>query len=447
MSSGGTVGYPIVGGTGSGLELASELWRTHLSLDRYAKIIGVVAPPHFFGMYSSNRFPLAGSCDVVVPRHGWQLAEVVSREEILEQIHVAEQEIAEFLGYHVAPTFVTNEPHRYPKPYDPMLHSSGGLNTAGFDKSVEAKKALVIQPGQRAVSLVGTATTTGGSLVYTDEDGDGYIETATVRIATTETDICELRCFVPGMSGADAWEIRTPRKKFLDGGDIVFVFNVWLFADPDIDARYPTVDSYRALDYTDTSNLLDSVDIYRVYVDNTAESARFYWESDPTCVTPGSVVDAGSLITQGGVAILRDVQSGLLVPRAASYDADLGVWTGDTWSGSRDPDIVRVSYYAGDVAQAYLSGASCDPLKDIYAKAIAYMATARLSRSICSCPGIVKFFESLQVDMATSTTGLNHTIGFRDLENPFGTHLGEIMAWRLIGKLSLREQNPEVAVI
>jgi hypothetical protein len=444
---GGTVGYPITGGTGTGLDLASELWRTHLSLDRYAKIVGVVAPPHFFGTYSTYRFPLKGQCDMVVPRHGWQLSEVVSREEILEQIYIAEQEIAEFLGHDVAPTFITNEPHRYPKPYDPMLHSSGGLNTGGFDKSVEIKKAFAIQPGQRAVSLIGTATTTGSSLDYTDEDGDGYIETATVTLPTTETETCELRCFVPGMGGEDAWEIRTPRRKYLSGGNIVFEFDIWLFLNPDLDARYPDEDSYRALDYTDTANLLASVDIYRVYVDNTAESARFYWESDPNCVTPGSVTDAGSLITQGGVAILRDVQSGLLVPRAASYDAGQGIWTGDTWTGSRDPDIVRVSYYAGDVAEAYLSGRSCDPLKDIYAKAIAYMATARLSRSICSCPGIVVFFERLQVDMASSTTGENFVLGFRDLENPFGTRRGEVMAWRLIGKLSLRERNPEVAVI
>jgi hypothetical protein len=445
--SGGTVGYPITGGTGSGLELASELWRTHLSLSRYARIVGVVSPPHFFGSYSQTRFPLKGQCDMVVPRHGWQLSEVVSREEILEQIYIAEQEIAEFLGYDVAPTFVTNEPHSYPKPYDPLLHSSGGLNTAAFDKSIEAKKAFVIEPGQRAVSLIGTATTTGSSLEYTDEDGDGTIETAIVTMPTTETEACELRVFVPSMGGADEWEIRHPRRKTISGGNVVFEFDVWLFINPDLDARYPDIDDYRALDYTDTTNLLDSVDIYRVYVDNTAESARFYWESDPNCVTPGSVVDAGSLITQGGVAILRDVQSGLLVPRAASYDASLSAWTGDTWSGNRDPDIVRVSYYAGDVAQAYLGGGSCDPLKDIYAKAIAYMATARLHRSICSCPGIVQFFESLQVDMASSTTNQNFAVGFRDLENPFGTRRGEIMAWRLIGKLSLREQNPEVAVI
>lgn len=447
MTTGGTVGDPITGGVSTGLDLGPVLPRTHLSLDRYARIVGVVAPPHFFGAYSLNRFPLTGSCDIVVPRHGWQLAEVVSREEILEQIHIAEDEIAEFLGFYVAPTFVTNEAHRYPKPYDPMLNSSGGLNSTGYDKSLEARKAHLVQPGTRATTLIGTATTTGASLTYTDEDGDGYIETATVTFPTTVTDVCDLRVFIPGKEGEDAWEIRHPRRKYLDSGNVIFEFDIWLFISPDLDARYPTQDAYRALDYTDTTNLLDSVDIYRIYVDNTAESARFYWESDPNCIVQGSVVDAGSLTSQGGVAILRDVQSGLLVPRAASYDAAQGVWTGDTWSVSRDPDIVAVSYYAGDQSQEYLRGASCDPLKDIYAKAAAYMATARLTRSICSCPGIVVFFESLQEDLAESNPNQNRTLGFRDLENPFGTRRGELMAWRLIGKLGTRELNPEVAVI
>ena len=134
------------------------------------------------------------------------------------------------------------------------------------------------------------------------------------------------------------------------------------------------------------------------------------------------------------------------MPRAATYDSTQGIWIGDTWTVGRDPDIARVSYYAGDVSQAYLNGTTCDPLQDIYAKAIAYMATARLSRSICSCSGVVQFFEFLQKDLALSSPNESISLGFRDLDNPFGTHVGELMAWRLIGKLR-RERSVEVAVI
>ena len=73
---GGTVGVPITGGVGTGLAVAEPLQITHLSLPRYARIVGVVAPPHFFGSYSPTVFPLRGTCDVVVPRHGWQLPDI-----------------------------------------------------------------------------------------------------------------------------------------------------------------------------------------------------------------------------------------------------------------------------------------------------------------------------------------------------------------------------------
>ena len=125
----------------------------------------------------------------------------------------------------------------------------------------------------------------------------------------------------------------------------------------------------------------------------------------------------------------------------------MGLWQADTWTEGRDPDQVRVSYYAGDASQAYLNGASCDPLKDVYAKAIAYMATARLTRSICSCEGTVVFFESLQEDLAVAVTGRNPRLSFKDLDNPFGTRRGEVMAWRLVGKVFDNERAMDVAVI
>ena len=40
--------------------------------------------------------------------------------------------------------------------------------------SIMAEYGKVIQAGQRTVALVGTATVAGGTLVYTDADGDGF---------------------------------------------------------------------------------------------------------------------------------------------------------------------------------------------------------------------------------------------------------------------------------
>ena len=439
-NTGGTVVIPIVGGVGTGLDIADPLHATWLSLERYLRIVGVIAPPHFWGSYEPDVWPV-NNCSAVVPRHSWQNTEIVSREAILEQIVLAEADISEITGFFLAPTYITDEIHQYPKPYDPLFNSSGGRNTVDMPLSIRVRSGKLIQGGSRAVEKIGTATTAGGSLTYTDEDGDGFAETATVTIATTESNICELKVYIADTGAAPEWEIRRPRKKSITGGNAVFEFKVWQFVDPDIDARPPS-DEYRAVDLGDTSNLVDSVDIYREYIDNTVASARFYWENAGDV---GSLSDVGALTYQDGCVIVRDVQAGLLVPRIASYDTDNGRWAAAPRTISRDPDQVKVSYYAGDVSRTFLNGLSCDPLKDKYAKAIAYLATARLGGSICPCQGVLKFFEQLQIDLAASTSSEAYNVSLNDLDNPFGTRYGEVMAWRLIGKQD-REQDIDVAV-
>ena len=134
------------------------------------------------------------------------------------------------------------------------------------------------------------------------------------------------------------------------------------------------------------------------------------------------------------------------MPRAATYNTVTGIWDADNWVVGRDPDQVRISYYAGNVSKEFLNGVSCDPLGEVYARAIAYIATARLTRSICGCEGVVKFFDDMQEDMALVENSRLHSISMRDMDNPFGTRLGEIKAWRLLGKVS-RDRKVEAVLI
>lgn len=445
--SGGTIGYPISGGVGGTASLVYPLVKTWLSLERFHRIVAAaVAPPHFFGAYSPTIFPIKDQCQTVLPRHGWQYNKVASREEIKLQILEAEVELSEYLGFFLAPTFVTNELHQYPKPYDQQFIGSYGLNTKGQGLSVKLESGKVLQSGERALTLVGTATKTGGSLAYTDEDGDGLAETATITMATSLTDVRELKIYHSGMSGDEEWEIMHPRTKYISGGNLIVTFYSWQLINPDVDGAFPTVDDYRAIDLSTDASLVTSVDIYREYIDNTQVSARFFWE-DASCANCGGAgCDQCALIYQDGCAKVSDSQLGIVVPVIAAYDADSGIWKYSSWTVGRDPDQVRISYYAGDMSQGYKSGSTTDPLKEIYAKAIAYMASARLPRTICTCPGTVKFFEELREDMALSTSDVSHLISMRDLDNPFGTRLGEIMAWKLLGKVN-RDKMVEVAII
>ena len=144
--------------------------------------------------------------------------------------------------------------------------------------------------------------------------------------------------------------------------------------------------------------------------------------------------------------VVRDHVYGEVIPRPATYNSTTGNWDASAWVVGRDPEQVRISYYAGSVSREFLNGVSCDPMSEIYAKAVAYMATARLTRSICSCPGVIVFFDNMREDLALSTGTQSYSITPQDLANPFGTRLGEIMAWRLLSKVS-SDKQVEAAVI
>lgn len=450
-NSGGTIGIPITGGVGTGLNVAEPLPITHLSLARYANIMGI-APAHFFGSYSTSAFPvqLGGTrCEMVWPRHSWQDLGRTSREEMAHHIREAEILISEFLGFNVAPTYVVNEVHPYPKEYS----NDGYSTTLGLDSRGRMKRIILsrgsklIQAGARSVTKVGTATTGGGSLAYTDEDGDGFIETATVTMATSELSVCSLKAFVTDVGGAPEWEIRPAKKKSISGGVLTMVFNSWMLIDPDIDASFPTEEQYRAIDITTTANFLDSVDIYKEYIDNTLVSARFFWERAGICANcNGAGCDACSLAYQDGCAIVGDVGLGVLVPKPAEYDSVNGLWNSVPFSYGRDPDQVRVSYYAGDISQSYLNGVSCDPLKTLYANAIAWLATARTTKPVCSCPQLADNFEYLRTDLAQFGGDVSFVTTEAMLNNPFGTRRGEVMAWNAIARIN-RDIAVEVAVV
>lgn len=440
-SSGSGSGTPISGGTGTGLAVAHPIPYTLLALPRYAKIMGI-NPAHFWGAAGSEIFPLTGACSAVWPRFSWQNADQVSHEDLARAIYDAEADIANYIGYWPAPKWIANEIHRFPTPYRTDLYG-GGLNTRGMAKSIKAKWGKVIQAGRRAVTLLGTATIAGGSLAYTDEDGDGFAETATVTMATTLTDVCEIKVFFTGKSGAQEWEIRPYKTKQITGGNVVLTFDSWMFIDPDLQGAYPTTAGFRAI-VLDTANFVASCEVYREYTDFTAVSAQFFWERqrglmDYVCTSCGGTGCVScELVYQDGCAHIREVDMGWLVPTAGQYSADDEVWVGHTWTVCREPDQVKFWYYAGDLDERYLRGDNCEPLSDFFAHPIAWLATARLERPLCACNNAHALAEHLRVDLAFAGESGSYSLSEEDLANPFGSRRGELMAWRRISKLTER---------
>lgn len=415
---------------------------TLLSLDRYAAIIGI-SPAHFNTAIVGNCFPASSSCDDVWWQYSWQSGDRASRQELAEAIFEAEELIADTFGYYPAPRWIAGEVHKFPRHHRKMVTQFGGLNVYGQRKSVQANWKKVVTAGRRATSAVGTATTGGGTLVYSDADGDGCTETATITLPTSLTDACEIKAYFPSESGDQEWEIRPARTKTISGGNVVMTFWTWQMILPSLWEAFPRGGSdLDTIDAGNTANLITSVDVAREFTDGTQASAQLSWETSPrntivftTCSTcGGDGCSACSFTTQDGCLHVRNNDLGIVVPQPANYDASTEQWNQVAFSVCRDPDLAKIWYLAGDIDKRFLSGQSCDQLSQKWAQAIAWLATARLRRPTCNCSS--RITEELRIDLALTNQTQSYQVPFEDLRNPFGTRLGEVRAWRNVYRLA-----------
>jgi hypothetical protein len=438
-------------------DIANPLPYTLLPLAQYAMYMGINSV-HFQGAFGNTIWPFEDNrCSDLWARHSWQQSDSVSHEDLAYAIQSAEMEIARILGYHPAPRWISGEMHKYPQWYRPDFMPYGGvqfLQQASRRKSIKARWGKFIAGGKRATTLVGTATTAGGTLVYSDVSGDGQVDTATITLATALTDACEIKVYQPGTSADQRWEIRPVRSKTISGGNVVLLFDAWLFIDPDVQAAAPVSGAgFQGINITTTANYLTSADVYREYNDITEHAARFFWEPTECAVCTGcaTILAEGSvvldvsaetaatcticgMVIQDGCLFVRDVETGMVVPAPSALDSSDNHVI-QQYVVDRDPDIVKLWYYAGGLDEYRLRGDRCQPLSDFWAQAIAWLATARLERSFCSCGNVTSLAKDLRTDMAFSGTDFSIQLDFDLLGNPFGTRLGELKAWQRVSKL------------
>lgn len=415
---------------------------TLLSLDRYAKIMGI-NPMHFAGATADHFFPLRNSCTDIWLQHSWQFADTVSREDLAHEIAIAEVDLARELGWWPAPVWIAQEVHQFPRHYRRDTYRNYGRDVRDQRVGIKTEYAKVSAGGRQAA----TALDLRVPVVYTDNDADGFAETATVVATTTFTDCFEVHAFFQGTNGADVWEIRPPRSIVYDpaAGTMTLEFWSWQMIDPAVQEFLPTsntLDGMQAIDLRGleqtppvTTNLVGAVDVYRIWNNTTDPSCLLIWEPELRGSIIGSLscstvaeCEACGLTVQDGCIHVRDALRGIVVPTPATYNGETDRWDQVCFAENRDPDFVKIWYYCGDFDNRYLSGHSFDPLSDRWAKAIAQLATARLERPLCSCGNLTALTTKWQQDAAVTADGLN--VSMSDLENPFGTRYGEILAWR-----------------
>jgi hypothetical protein len=393
-----------------------------------------IAPLHFAGATAASLnpavFPTGSACGDVWPRYDWQKSDQVSHEGLAYAIKDAEETLAREVGYFAAPTWIAGEQAMYPRDYyrENIYHVH---DIQAFSKGINARYGRIISGGQRGVTLLDTPRIT-----YSDEDTDGLYETATITVlgVTATTDACECKVYFQGMGGVEDWEVRPARSKTLVAGTLTIVMDSWLLIDPDLLAVYPTDDGFQAIDVSTTVNFVANVDVYYEYNDISEASAIFAWQQGTPGCTCSSCAGVGCAVCsdteQDGCIQVRDPKAGIVSPVPAAYSD--GSWSVSAFDICRAPDKVTLYYYAGDQSNEYLRGTSCEPLSDLWAWCIIWIAIARLERPPCSCNRLKNMFDYLREDLSRSLPGSSYFSSDDVRTNPFGTHRGEYQAWKRV---------------
>jgi len=431
------VGLPYPGGTPSPPPFSLPFTppvRTILPLARYAQIMGI-NPIQFMSGIAPTYFPDTG-CSDRWRQYDWQDEVKVSRDAIAREIQRAERDIAGKLGYWPGQVWVINDTVPYPKYHRHELTALYGHTPKGLYKGLALHWGKFIQGGTKEATLVGGASVSGGHITFSDEDSDGFDETVTIVMSTSVTDPYEIGVFYSGSGGDERFEIRPVRYKTISGGVVTITMDSWLLFKPELLGALPgTSSSNLDIPAEDSGSYVTGVDIYRIYND-PEDQCTLYWDGAPGIYCSscdGSGCPSCDPITQIACTSARNPDEGIVtVMPASSYDS--GTFVVGSFCTGREPERLIANYRSGLLATPH--GNSTYEVPHELALAITYMATARLSRPLCTdCENVRQREKELARDLSIIQRGEIGEIQFVTKEVmtcPFGTRYGELEAWRIV---------------
>jgi len=423
---------------------------TLLSLADYARIMGI--NPLHFSQGVSAILPDA-TCSQVWYQFAWQAQHNISREGVADKISSAERDIADAIGYWPAPVYVEDEFIAYPTPYKPEYYGRGS-NIRGRYKSVQLRRGYVIEGGQRAVELLGTAC-----WAAIDADGDGFTEIAHFQLAVDATlDVCQAKAYFKEYLDSDAensrtdlasagadpeWEVR-PFKVELVGTTLNIYFWVWDLFRPQLQEELgastidaddfgsgPPEDPCDYLAAPDLGVYVDELMFYREYTD-PENQVEFSWGSDLSCSATAACAES----TQAGCIRVKNPRNGLVIPQPGVYNSVTETFATASWSERIEPDAARIWYLAGWQPE---SRKTCATLDRRWKQMIVMLATARLEWDLCNCGNARDRSSYWRQDAAMMTAAKSFNLRQDEMSNPFGQRVGEVLAWRQIRNLGRRK--------
>ncbi len=323
------------------------------------------------------------------------------RDTIAQSLTVAVETATPHLGFYPRPVYLTERvPLRRGVPLERQPLRTRFKHVQAF--------------GQRAVTLIEA----GAAVTYSDSDGDGINDRATITVVTALTDPDEIKLFFRVSDGApgaadDLYEIE-PTTVSISGGSATITVHRALLVKPSTiwDVPYSidggNYDSKNAASTTDANDFVTAVDVYRVYTDSTNAVqlvADNYYLDYPPAATE-------TLVSASG--LLKDSQAGTFMvrPAATCY--------------YRYFEAVEIKYLAG---LSLVRGR----MHTVAERALVRLANADMPHLPASVTEPPQSRWSYDHDPASKDNLLSPT----DLNNPFGIRRGHVDAWRDLSTLVL----------
>lgn len=413
-----------------------------LSLEQFRRI-AQMNPYHFWQLVNDD-VPLMSFCDDLLYEQDWMSSDAISRSAIREAIGTAERKLRDWLGYDLAPRYQVATVD-WPRRQNQTQWRSWDINAIDRSISVRLPWGQVQSVGCQVQTLIASP-----AVVTSDDNGDGLVDSFTATFPTTLTSADDL---IAAFAPSDRWDQTLPLEDWIiapltitiSGGIATVRGKCWQVVKPILYAD--DVGRPVTLDPAESSTYVDSIAIYRQYIDPNGETvdtsqATLLWETNPApygwCYAasgtspyaPNAADPAaiGKAVARVGI---RSAPLGIVTPDQAVRDAATGEWRRVWWSTGYEPDRVQVRYLAG----LPLTNGQMDRS---WQETIAYLALAELAGPLCACEGVSKRLHYWQFDLAR-TGGANderYAISAEDLDNPLGgTRRGHVHAWKRIKQL------------
>lgn len=430
-----------------------------LPLETFRQILGW--HPFWFWGLANEDVPVTQECPQILRQYAWQGVDAAGRADIELALESAEGLLRDYLGYDVAPAF-REVKSTWPRYYDNSRDRLFPADATGrWIAPLLDKTGYIEAIGVESLTLVGTVTKSdppvgGDSLVFTDTDGDGLMDTFTATIATAETDADKIAIYfvaadrLESEPAGEAWRIR-PVRVTISGGSAVIIGKVWTIVRPIL---YQGVNP-QPLDPGDITAAGPYAQSLQVYVrtcdptGTTVETAQsnIIWETSPChgwwcccsgCSSPdwnpqNSPRDPAAIATAIARATVRDAHNGLVGLGEAVYNATSDVWSATGWGVCREPDRYVVRVLAGHPLEN-------QAMTRKFQIAVARLAMAELARPVCACEKANRELFHWQFDLGRSAGSNDEVYGFvtrETLNNPLGTRRGHLFAFQQIKSLRL----------